>query len=111
MSRGKASGYTLTTKDAALVKGMAARNDRDHDIAAWFGVNQGRVAEVKDGTKFGGVAAAPANGLPPKGAPGVKGRVIRASVEKALALLNNGDTVAAISELESGKASYDKDEA
>jgi hypothetical protein len=111
MSRGKASGYTLTKNDAAIVMGMAQRGDRDHDIAAWFGVNQGRIAEVKEGSKFGVVAAAPAHSLPPKGAPGVKGRLIRDSVEKALALLKDGDTSAAISELESGKASYDKDEA
>ena len=44
MTRGKASGYTLTKADAAVVLAMQARGDRDHDIAAWFGVNQGRVA-------------------------------------------------------------------
>ena len=76
MARGKASGYVLTAKDAAIVLAMQARGDRDHDIAAWFGVNQGRVAEVKDG-KFGSVSLAPANDLPPKGAPGVKGRALR----------------------------------
>jgi hypothetical protein len=42
MSRGKASGLSLTNKDASIVLGMIARDDRDHDIAAWFGVNQGR---------------------------------------------------------------------
>ncbi len=110
MVRGKASGYVLTAKDASIVLAMQARGDRDHDIAAWFGVNQGRVAEAKDG-KFGSVALAPTNGLPPKGAPGIKGRMLRSSVEKALAKLKNGDVNAAIFELESGKASYDKDEA
>ncbi len=29
--------------------GMISRGDRNHDIAVWFGVNQGRIAEVKDG--------------------------------------------------------------
>ena len=53
--------------------GMIARGDRDHDIATWFGVNQGRIPDVKDGSKFGTVAAAPANELPPKGPPGIKG--------------------------------------
>ena len=57
--RGKASGYTLKASDAPIIFGMVARGDRDHDIAAWFGVNQGRIAEVKDGTKFGIVPAAP----------------------------------------------------
>lgn len=56
MSRGKASGYTLTRTDAKIVLGMQAREDREHDIAAWFGVNQARVAEVKGG-KFGTLEA------------------------------------------------------
>ena len=46
MSRGKASGITLTNKDASIALGMVARGDREHDIAAWFGVNQGRIAEA-----------------------------------------------------------------
>jgi hypothetical protein len=86
MARGKASGYSLTNSDAAIVLGMVARGDRDHDIAAWFGVNQGRIAEVKDGS-HGSIAAAPAASLPPKGPPGVKGRRLRASVGKALDIL------------------------
>jgi hypothetical protein len=28
---------------------MVTRGDRHHDIAAWFGVNQGRIAEVNSG--------------------------------------------------------------
>lgn len=66
MSRSKASGYVLKSTDAPVIMGMVARGDRDHDIAAWFGVNQGRIAEVKDGTKFGSVAAAHGTGLPPR---------------------------------------------
>ena len=50
MTRGKASGISLTNKDASIVLGMVARDDREHDIAAWFGVNQGRIAEVKKGS-------------------------------------------------------------
>jgi hypothetical protein len=110
MARGKASGHALTAKDAATVLAMQARGDRDHDIAAWFGVNQGRIAEVKDG-RFGSVTCAPPNGLPPKGAPGIKGRALRRSVEKALTKLKGGNVNAAVLELESGKASYDADEA
>jgi hypothetical protein len=91
MSRGKASGISLTNKDATIVLGMAARGDRDHDIAAWFGVNQGRVAEVKSGS-HGPLTMAPANELPPKGPPGLKGRRLRASTGKALdALVAKGD--------------------
>src|ERR1700687_1078181 len=75
MPRGKASGITLTNKDASVVLGMVLRDDREHDIAAWFGVNQGRIAEVKDGSH--GVSAAPIQDLPPKGPPGPKGRQLR----------------------------------
>jgi hypothetical protein len=110
MTRGKASGYALTKADAAIVRAMQARGDRDHDIAAWFGVNQGRVAEVKNG-QCGSVTPAPAHILPPKGAPGVKGRELRNSIERALTALQSGDVDTAKSELESGRASYDKHEA
>jgi hypothetical protein len=34
----------LSAADAALIKGMLSCGDRQHDIAAWFGVNGGRVA-------------------------------------------------------------------
>lgn len=43
------------------------RGDRNHDIAAFFGVNQGRIAEIKDGSRFTEVAAANLEDLPPKG--------------------------------------------
>jgi hypothetical protein len=41
----------------------------DHDIAAYFGVNQGRGAEVKDGHQFSSVAATSSKRLPPSGPP------------------------------------------
>jgi hypothetical protein len=50
MAKGKSSGISLTNHDASIALGMEARGDRDHDIAAWFGVNQGRIAEVKQGS-------------------------------------------------------------
>jgi hypothetical protein len=50
MTRGKTSGLSLSNKDASIVLGMQKRGDREHDIAAWFGVNQGRIAEVKAGS-------------------------------------------------------------
>ncbi len=91
MSRGKASGISLANRDATIVLGMAARGDRDHDIAAWFGVNQGRIAEVKSGS-HGTLTPAAAHELPPKGPPGLKGRRLRASTSKALeALVAKGD--------------------
>ncbi len=65
--RAKPSGHGLTPEDAAVIRGMLARGDRHHDIAAFFGVNQGRIAEVKDGSIFGNVPAADPEELPPKG--------------------------------------------
>jgi hypothetical protein len=57
--------------DAALVKGMLKRGDPTHDVAAWFGVNSGRIAAVKkgykEGAKFRDVPPAPEHSLPPPG--------------------------------------------
>jgi hypothetical protein len=110
MSRSKASGYVLKRADAPIIMGMVARGDRDHDIAAWFGVNQGRIAEVKDGSKFGSVAAAPQTTLPPKGPPGIKGRRLRDDVREALVALNAGDTNKVRIFLKGGIAEYDSNE-
>ena len=112
MRRGKASGYTLSNRDAAVVLGMIARGDRHHDIAAWFGVNQGRIAEVQDGS-HGSIAVAPSDQLPPKGPPGVKGNRLRASVEKTLAMLESGEANSdeAVNQLRNALAKYDSYEA
>ncbi len=67
MLKAKSSGVRLSASDASMVKGMLKRGDRHHDIAAWFGVNQGRIAEVSKGSLHGGVKTAPANMLPPVG--------------------------------------------
>lgn len=64
--RAESSGITLSSKDAAIVKGMLARGDRQHDIAAWFGVNGGRIGEISKGAKFNNVAAQTEH-LPPPG--------------------------------------------
>jgi hypothetical protein len=76
MSRGKSSGISLSNKDASIVLGMVARDDRDHDIAAWFGVNQGRIAEVKAGS-HGSIPIAQPQDLPPKGSPGRKPHTLK----------------------------------
>ena len=65
-SRAEPSGIRLTDKDAAIVKGMLARGDRQHDIAAWFGVNGGRIAGIANGKTHQSIKAASKN-LPPKG--------------------------------------------
>ncbi|TIS66675.1 hypothetical protein [Mesorhizobium sp.] len=67
MARAATSGRRLSLGDASLVKGMIARGDRHHDIAAWFGVNQSRIAEVNDGHLHLTAVQAPANQLPPPG--------------------------------------------
>jgi hypothetical protein len=107
MSRGKASGITLYKHDARIVLGMVARGDRDHDIAAWFGVNQGRIAEVKAGEY--GVEAVGDN-LPPSGPPGPKGFRLRNAVEMALALLDQGGRDAAKPILQDALSKYDSNE-
>lgn len=61
------SGISLNEHDAALVKGMLLRGDRSHDIAAWCGVNPGRVADISTGRRFGDVAPANEANLPPPG--------------------------------------------
>lgn len=111
MSRSNSSGYRLKATDAPTIVGMVARGDRDHDIAAWFGVNQGHVAEVKDGSKFGIPAAAPGLQLPPKGPPGIKGRRLRSDIDQVLAALQSDDLAKATSLLNAAKAKYDKNEA
>lgn len=65
MTRAAISGRRLSLEDASLVKGMIARGDRHHDIAAWFGVNQGRIAEVNDGHLHPTAPTASADQLPP----------------------------------------------
>lgn len=112
MARGKASGYSLTRSDARIVLGMQARGDRDHDIAAWFGVNQGRIAEVKEG-RYGAISAASDDELPPKGPPGIKGRRLRKSVQDVLTCLKQEPPrlTEAIGILEAACKSYDAHEA
>lgn len=64
--RAASSGISLSERDAAIAKAMIARGDRQHDIAAWFGVNGGRIGEIASGRKFRSVAPVTAN-LPPPG--------------------------------------------
>ena len=112
MGKGKASGIILTNRSASIVLGMVARGDRDHDIAAWFGVNQGRVAEVKAG-EFGSLAAAPRNELPPKGPPGLKGRRLREAATKMVEQIGAGtaDLSTVKKSLEEALRKFDEPEA
>ena len=71
--RAQPSGVHLTATDAAQVKGMLQRGDRQHDIASWFGVNSGRITEVGSGATFADVPPSPSSDLPPPG-PYMSGR-------------------------------------
>lgn len=99
----------LTINDAKLIIGMVARGDKQHDIAAWFGENQARIAEAADGD-YGTHEAAPADQLPPKGAPGPKGRRLRGGVKKAIEQLQEGDATGALSTLEAALAKFNSHE-
>lgn len=79
--RAPSSGISLTEADAAVAKGMLNRGDRQHDIAAWFGVNGGRIAELVTGKSFCWVVPAPVDShLPPAG-PYPCGREATAALE------------------------------
>lgn len=77
--RATASGIVLSKHDAAIVKGMLLRGDRQHDIAAWFGVNGGRIAEIAIGYRFNAAKPATPDELPPIG-PYPAGRIVVAAI-------------------------------
>lgn len=62
----KAATHSLTESEAAVIKGMLERGDKQHDIAARFGVNGGRIAEIAKKTRFADVPAS-TSALPPPG--------------------------------------------
>ena len=58
----------LSYRDTQLVKGMLERGDRQHDVAAYFGVNAGRIAEVATGEcNYPNAKATAIADLPPPG--------------------------------------------
>ena len=57
----------LEEQDVAIVKAMLNRGDKQHDIAAFFGVNGGRIAEIASGQKWEEVPAAHSTSLPAAG--------------------------------------------
>lgn len=81
----------LNNHEISIVKGMLNRGDKQHDIAAYFGVNGGRVAEISSGQTGGAVLAAAAIELPPAG-PIMAGRSalhIKATLEGLRDLIND----------------------
>ncbi|WP_369725163.1 hypothetical protein AB8Z38_11600 [Bradyrhizobium sp. LLZ17] len=81
----------LSEGEIATVKGMLVRGDKQHDIAAYFGINGGRIAEISTGQTGGTVTASPADDLPPAG-PYMAGR----------SALRARDTLVALRELIDG---------
>jgi hypothetical protein len=107
-----ASGYRVTDNDVPIILGMVSRGDRSHDIAAWFGLNQGRIKGAKDGI-YGNPAAAHHSKLPPKGPPGIKGRRLREASNHILTALKKGPDglKEATDRLTEAMKLYDADEA
>lgn len=94
--RAENSGCFLSSADAAIVKGMLLRGDRQHDIAAYFGVNGGRIGEISRRNKFVSVSAAPADCLPSAG-PYINGKSsydLRDALYKAKEMNAKGDVSA-----------------
>ena len=103
--RAESSGISLNVKDAAIIKGMLARGDRQHDIAAWFGVNGGRIAEIALGKRFSWVKAEMADLPPPGPCPTWKQAIdAKRALETALSAL--ADAEIAIAKLTGGSQSH-----
>lgn len=60
-------GASLSEADAGVIKAMLMRGDRQHDVAAWFGVNGGRIAEIAGEKEFWWVKPTAGSELPPPG--------------------------------------------
>jgi hypothetical protein len=54
----------ITAEQAAIVKGLLIRNEKQHDIAAYFGENPGRIADIAKGRKYPDVVPASKGKLP-----------------------------------------------
>lgn len=57
----------IPTHELAKAKGMLARGDRQSDVAAYYGVNSGRIAELNAGRIGQGISPAAEGLLPPPG--------------------------------------------
>lgn len=64
----------LDEQEISAIKGMLKRGDRQSDIAAWFGCNAGRIAEINTGQRGSDVKMAAESELPPPGPYVVSGR-------------------------------------
>lgn len=110
MAKAPRSGERVRTADVPIMLAMVAREDRKHDITAWFGLNPGRIADIESG-KHGSPPLAPANQLPPSGSPGPKARALRrvaSRVEQLLAQGGVNSVPQAIDELRRAIAAFDR---
>ncbi|QPZ92114.1 hypothetical protein [Thioclava electrotropha] len=98
---------TFSYRETQIVKGMLERGDKQHDIASYFGVNGGRVAEVSTGKcDYPSAPAAPTDKLPPPG-PYVGAKTVfevRGILDEAIELLegagsNSSETQVALDAL------------
>lgn len=112
----------FTVDVLAIILGMMNRGDNQHDIAAWFGTNGGRIGEVasvlngdrspidKDGRPYPFPDPVPDEDLLPRGAPGPKGLRLLDAVERAMTALDDGDAKTARAFLSAArKAFLDRD--
>ena len=59
---------SFSYRETQIVRGMLQRGDKQHDIASYFGVNGGRIAEVSTGNcDYPTAPAASPDKLPPPG--------------------------------------------
>jgi hypothetical protein len=79
----------LTTEQASVAKGLLARGEKQHDVAGYFGVNAGRIAEIAKGYKFADVKPAAKSDLPSSSLM-VPWGFIMAEARKALAIARLG---------------------
>jgi hypothetical protein len=92
----------VTEEDAAIIKGMLERGDKQQWIVAWFGgeFNPGRISDIHAGIKFADVKPAGREKLPPVG-PYPSGRSahralvalgpVKAAIERAIKALTTMD--------------------
>ena len=81
---------SFSFRETQIVKGMLERGDKQHDIASYFGVNGGRIAEVATGNcDYPTAPPAAEEKLPPPG-PYVGAKTvfeIKEAIEDAIELL------------------------
>jgi hypothetical protein len=106
MAKASRSGIVVTTQMVPLILGMVQRGDRNHDIGAWFGLNQGRIKETKSGD-YGLPPAAPQNQLPPPGSTGPRALELRRDAAHIEQLLVKGNLSQALRELRRAIADFD----